>query len=167
MARVFDRMENQRRRSFRRHLALLVAISIPGPAGGSVTHWNAFVANLEMHGKGTFFDPRLDDSEQFPVAARNGFGNVRNKPDLITPKLSALHFYQLTISGAVSAGRKLQSNRSGAWQGGIQQQGPLRDLPCPAAVYRAGNGTYMQAMRSKSTTSGQTGRLTTNTGPRP
>ena len=26
---------------------------------GSVTHWNAFVANLEMHGKGTFFDPRL------------------------------------------------------------------------------------------------------------
>src|SRR6185436_3623872 len=29
---------------------------------GSVTHWNAFVANLEMHGKGTFFDPRLDDA---------------------------------------------------------------------------------------------------------
>jgi hypothetical protein len=26
---------------------------------GSVTHWNGFVANLEMHGKGTFFDPRL------------------------------------------------------------------------------------------------------------
>ena len=25
---------------------------------GSVTHWNAFVANLEMHGKGTFFDPK-------------------------------------------------------------------------------------------------------------
>src|SRR5262249_31731144 len=23
---------------------------------GSVTHWNAFVANLEMHGSGTFFD---------------------------------------------------------------------------------------------------------------
>src|SRR5579864_6785861 len=27
---------------------------------GSVTYWNAFVANLEMHGKGTFFDPRLN-----------------------------------------------------------------------------------------------------------
>jgi hypothetical protein len=24
---------------------------------GSVPHWNAFVANLEMHGKGRFFDP--------------------------------------------------------------------------------------------------------------
>jgi len=64
---------------------------------GSVTHWNAFVANLEMHGSGTFFDPRLNDAAQFPVAARAGFANVRNSPDLITPKLAALHFYQLAI----------------------------------------------------------------------
>jgi hypothetical protein len=65
---------------------------------GSVTHWNAFVANLEMHGKGTFFDPRLNDAARFPVAARAGFGNVRNNPDLISSKLPALHFYQLSIS---------------------------------------------------------------------
>lgn len=64
---------------------------------GSVTHWNAFVANLEMHGKGTFFDPRLNDPVQFPVAARAGFGDVRSDPDLISPKLPALHFYQLAI----------------------------------------------------------------------
>ena len=64
---------------------------------GSVTHWNAFVANLEMHGSGTFFDPRLNDPEKFPIAAANGFGNVRNTPDLISPKLPALHFYQLAI----------------------------------------------------------------------
>ena len=37
---------------------------------GSVPYWNAFVANLEMHGKGTFFDPRLNDPVKFPVAAR-------------------------------------------------------------------------------------------------
>jgi hypothetical protein len=65
---------------------------------GSVTHWNAFVANLEMHGKGTFYDPRLNNAAQFPVAAAAGFGNVRNTPDLITPKLPALHFYQLAIA---------------------------------------------------------------------
>jgi len=41
---------------------------------GSVTYWNAFVANLEMRGKGTFFDPRLNDATQFPVAAAAGFG---------------------------------------------------------------------------------------------
>jgi hypothetical protein len=64
---------------------------------GSVTHWNAFVSNLEMHGKGTFFDPRLNDSAKFPVAAKAGFANVRSSPDLITPKLASLHFYQLAI----------------------------------------------------------------------
>jgi mono/diheme cytochrome c family protein len=64
---------------------------------GSVTYWNAFVANLEMHGKGTFFDPRLNDPVKFPVAARAGFFNVRNTPDLITPKLAALHAYQLGL----------------------------------------------------------------------
>jgi len=50
-----------------------------------------------MHGKGTFFDPRLNDALQFPVAARAGFGDVRNTPDLISGKLAALHFYQLAI----------------------------------------------------------------------
>jgi hypothetical protein len=64
---------------------------------GSVTHWNAFVANLEMHGQGTFYDPRLNDPIKFPIAARAGFGNVRNDPDLVTPKLPALQFYQLAI----------------------------------------------------------------------
>jgi len=67
---------------------------------GSVTHWNAFVANLEMHGKGRFFDPRLDDAAQFPIAAAHGFGNVQIDPDddRITPKLAALHFYQLALA---------------------------------------------------------------------
>ncbi len=64
---------------------------------GSVTYWNAFVATLEMHGKGTFFDSRLNDANQFPVAARAGFGNVRNDPDLVSGKLPALHLYQLSI----------------------------------------------------------------------
>jgi hypothetical protein len=64
---------------------------------GSVTYWNAFVANLEMHGKGTFFDPRLNDAARFPIAAAAGFANVRTTPDLITPKLAALHAYQLGL----------------------------------------------------------------------
>jgi hypothetical protein len=64
---------------------------------GSVPHWNAFVANIEMRGKGTFYDPRLDDPVQFPIAAANGFGHLRNTPDLITSKLPALHLYQLAL----------------------------------------------------------------------
>ena len=64
---------------------------------GSVPYWNAFVANLEMHGKGNFFDPRLNDPIKFPIAVKAGFANVRNTPDLITIKLAALHLYQLGL----------------------------------------------------------------------
>jgi hypothetical protein len=66
-------------------------------AWGTVTYWNAFVANLEMHGQGTFFDPRLDDAEKYPIAARERFGHKRDPEDLTTAKLPALHFYQLAI----------------------------------------------------------------------
>ena len=52
-------------------------------------HWNALVANLEMRGKGNFYDSRLDDAAQFPIAAANHFGHVQNNPDLITAKLPA------------------------------------------------------------------------------
>jgi len=67
---------------------------------GSVPYWNAFVANLEMHGVGTFFDPRLDDAAKFPIAAVNGFGHVVAPPedDRITGTLAALHFYQLALT---------------------------------------------------------------------
>jgi len=64
---------------------------------GTATYWNAYVANTQMHGKGTFIDPRLDDSENFPVAARAGWGDKRDETDLITAKLPALHFYQLAM----------------------------------------------------------------------
>ena len=74
---------------------------------GSVTYWNAFVANLEMHGQGNFFDPRLDDPVQFPVAAKAGFGHVTHSTDLITPRLAALHVLPIGYSGASSASREL------------------------------------------------------------
>jgi hypothetical protein len=64
---------------------------------GSIPYWNAFVANLEMHGKGTFFDPRLNNPEKYPVAVRAKEFDVRVEPDLITSKLPALHLYQLSL----------------------------------------------------------------------
>ena len=67
---------------------------------GSVPHWNAFVGNLEMHGIGRFWDPRLNDAQQFPIAAAHGFGDlphINPDDDLITPKLSDLQFYQLAL----------------------------------------------------------------------
>jgi len=63
---------------------------------GDISYWNAFVANLEMHGKGNFSDPRLNDPK-YPIAVENGFYNVTNNPDLITSKLPALREYQHSI----------------------------------------------------------------------
>jgi hypothetical protein len=65
---------------------------------GGITHWNALVANLEMHGQGTFYDPRLNDAAKFPVAARLGLGNVRAEEDLITALLPGLQMYQLSLA---------------------------------------------------------------------
>ena len=64
---------------------------------GSVPYWNAYVGVTEMGGSGTFFDARLSDPTQYPLAAKDGSFNVRGVPDLVTPKLAALHFYQLAI----------------------------------------------------------------------
>jgi hypothetical protein len=64
---------------------------------GSVPYWNAYVATTQMHGKGTFYDPRMKERGQFPVAARAGHDNVRRQPDVVSSKLAALHYYQLSI----------------------------------------------------------------------
>jgi hypothetical protein len=55
--------------------------------------WVPLVINLEMFGQGIFSDRRLADAAQFPIAAANGFSRIRNTPDLVTPKLSALLTY--------------------------------------------------------------------------
>jgi hypothetical protein len=72
---------------------------------GGIPHWNAFVATLEMHGKGRFWDPRLNNAIQFPIAAANGFGDLKlpngqyidPDSDQITAKLAPLQMYQLAI----------------------------------------------------------------------
>ena len=65
---------------------------------GSVPYWNAYVAVTQMHGSGTFFDARLANPDQYPVAARTGAYDVRGVPDRVTSKLAALHLYQLALA---------------------------------------------------------------------
>jgi hypothetical protein len=64
---------------------------------GSVPYWNAYVAVTQMHGSGTYFDPRLRDPGKHPLSAKSGSWNTRGKPDLVSGKLASLHFYQLSI----------------------------------------------------------------------
>ena len=65
---------------------------------GSISYWNAFVGTLEMHGKGTLIDPRMNDPVKYPIAVENNFWNTVSSPDLITSKLPALREYQHSIS---------------------------------------------------------------------
>jgi len=50
-----------------------------------------------MHGQGTFFDSRLDNAAQFPIAAENHFGHTKAKVDLVSPTLPGLQAYQLAL----------------------------------------------------------------------
>lgn len=72
-------------------------------AWGGITYWNAFVANLQMHGIGNFYDPRLDNAIKYPIAAKHRSGHIKvsANQDLITSKLPALHFYQLGIPAPI------------------------------------------------------------------
>lgn len=51
---------------------------------GPVSYWNAYVAVTQMHGQGNFRDTRLGI-------------DIRQEPDLVTPKLDALRDYQLSL----------------------------------------------------------------------
>jgi len=51
---------------------------------GPVSYWNAYVAITQMHGHGTFTDPRIGV-------------NVSNPPDLVSSKLDALRAYQFSL----------------------------------------------------------------------
>ena len=82
---------------------------------GSVPYWNAYVGATEMHGSGTFFDARLGRADQYPVAARSGSHDTRGKPDRLTAKLAALHFYQLSIPAPKAT--------QGSFDGTVAEQG--------------------------------------------
>ena len=53
--------------------------------GQDIAYWNRYVGVTQMHGHGSFVEPRLGI-------------NVQNQPDLISDKLAALEAYQLNIN---------------------------------------------------------------------
>lgn len=54
-------------------------------AEGPISYWNAYVAITQMHGQGGFSDPRLGI-------------DIKQSPDLVTPKLAALRSYQHSLA---------------------------------------------------------------------
>jgi hypothetical protein len=105
---------------------------------GSVPYWNAFVANLEMHGQGNFFDARLDDASKFPVAARNGFGHTRHARDLVTSKLPALHFYQLGLRVPKPSKRRFNARAARRGKAIFNGQGKCASCHMPPTYTESG-----------------------------
>ena len=60
-------------------------------AEGPISYWNAYVAITQMHGRGNFSDPRIGVE-------------IRQEPDLVTPKLEALRAYQHAIAAPPTPG---------------------------------------------------------------
>ena len=109
---------------------------------GSVPYWNAYVGGTEMHGVGTFFDARLSDAAQYPVAAKSGSWNTRGKPDQLTAKLPALHFYQLAIPAPKPA--KGSFNEEAAERGRTLFAGKAKCATChvPPLFTEPGNNLH-------------------------
>ena len=107
---------------------------------GSIPHWNAFVAVLEMHGVGNFYDPRLDDAVRFPIAAKNRFGHVVVPPekDRVTSKLAGLHAYQLSLAAPTPPPDSFDKVAAARGEALFAGQGQVRQLPHGAADDGAG-----------------------------
>ena len=67
-----------------------------------------------------------------------GFGDVRQKPDLVTPKLAPLHVYQLACAAPRRRAGSFDARPQRARQAAVRGQGRLRPLPRAAALHRAG-----------------------------
>ena len=160
----------------------LAGVNLHTYAGwGSVPYWNAYVAITQMHGKGTFYDPRLNDPQRFPASTRAGLWNIRSKPDLVSSKLAALHYYQLSIPApepppdtynamAANRGRSVFEGKAKCSTCHARPSSPSRAGPCTRRrrsgsmiSRRAARPTGATIARRRSAASSRAGRAASTT----
>jgi hypothetical protein len=109
---------------------------------GNVTYWNAYVANLQLSGQGTFYDPRLMDAKQYPVAAKMKFANKRSTNDKISDKLAALHFYQLAIPAPKAPKDSFNAESAERGKAIFNQKAQCATCHVPPLFTEPGNNTH-------------------------
>jgi len=82
---------------------------------GTISYWNAYVAVTQMHGQGTFVDPKLRD-------------DIHHTPDLVTSKLPALLLYQLSLAAPTPPAGSFDT--AAAARGATVFTGPGRCASC-------------------------------------
>jgi cytochrome c peroxidase len=83
--------------------------------GDDIAYWNLYVGVTQMHGHGTFIDPRIG-------------ANVNNPPDMISTKLEALQAYQLSLQAPKPAAGSFDA--AAAQRGRAVFQGPGTCATC-------------------------------------
>jgi hypothetical protein len=112
---------------------------------GDVTYWNAYVANLQMHGNGNFNDERFNDPVKYPAAVRGGFYRVRHDPDEVTPKLGPLHYYQLSLPPPTPPASSFDAAAAARGEQVFNGQGRCADCHMPPLYTDAGYNAHKPA----------------------
>lgn len=115
---------------------------------GPVSYWNAYVAVTQMHGSGSFSDPRL------------GIEIVR-EPDLVTPKLPALAEYQFSLEAPAPPPGSFDADAAGRGGAVFRTAGgcvschiPTRDYTDAHFTLHAPEETGMDPVRATRGTTG-------------
>jgi hypothetical protein len=101
-----------------------------------VTHWNAYVANTQLHGKGTFYDPH---ERRAAVPARGEIGRLEQARRARSHYVEAGGAALLSAldSRAPASEKLVQRLGGGSRQNNLRGQGQVCDLPCPTALHGA------------------------------
>jgi mono/diheme cytochrome c family protein len=90
--------------------------------GAELAYWNRYVAVTQMHGHGSWVEPRATPPE-----------NVQNLPDMVTSKLAALQAYQLSIQAPAAPAGTFDA--AAAARGKVVFDGPGNCASCHAGEH--------------------------------
>ncbi|HSE27267.1 MAG TPA: hypothetical protein VLA95_03495 [Gemmatimonadales bacterium] len=97
---------------------------------GEVSYWNAYVAITQMHGQGSFDDPRLGIS-------------IEANPDLVTSKLPDLKAYQLSLNAPRARAGSFDAAAAERGQALFEGQGRCADCHTGPALTDANDRLHL------------------------
>jgi hypothetical protein len=139
---------------------------------GDVTYWNAYVANLQLHGNGNFNDSRFEfidpntGEPKYPAALRGSFNKLRHEPDEVTSKLAPLHYYQLSLKAPTPPPGSFDPAAAKRGMAIFNGQGQCSGCHMPPLYTDAGYNSHTPAELCLKNSLGQTDTFQADRGPR-
>jgi hypothetical protein len=138
---------------------------------GDVTYWNAYVANLQMHGNGNFNDSRFEfklpnGQYKYPAAIRGSFNKLRHNPDEVTGKLASLHYYQLSLKAPAAPPGSFDSAAAQRGEQVFNDQGKCSDCHMPPLDTDAGYNAHTPSELCLKNSKGEIDTFQADRGPR-